>query len=893
METRKHDQSRHHDAGRQHAMVATDSPILYARLQAENAEMVAAGGTESSIPADAFPGYELIEMIHRGGQGIVYKARQASTGLIVALKILKSGRHADAIEQIRFRRELDALARLKHDNIVALRDGGIADGAQYLVMDHVEGYTLDEYIRMNGTHLPDVLHLFLGICRAVQSAHQRGVIHRDLKPANILVDEKHRAHVLDFGLAKIVEGDEQTNDYATITGQFLGSLNWASPEQARGETDEVDVLTDVYALGLLLNFCLTGKHPVDKSMQLHDTLREIIESPPERPSRHRPELDDDMDTITLRCLAKDKRERYQSVEALIADIEHYLNNRPIEAKRDSTWYVLSKAARRHKAGVILALLAVVATLVYALTMTAMYGRAMQAERIADQKSHDLRLAFQKSHKTIQMLLQDVDNELRRLDGGEDARLLILDRAHGSLVDLLNDLSSDPALLRDYAKALAALGDVDEALQRSSQSLRRHQIALSVREELAREFPDNRDDQVAYSIALVRVGDIRKQLGDRSETLDLYEQAFEIDKALVERFPDDLSLQDNLLWSHERLGALARLNGNPELSRRHFDRQLAIARRLYEQEPESIKRMDALRRAHAQLARPAGHRRDWNAAAEHHGAGVEISRRIYESDPENLWARRTLASSQLALSFVLLKIKQTEEALATVEEARQLIEPLMKIAPERVDNLTLMKRYHGSLYSIAAAMQDHESMDYHIRQKLQCMEVMVERNEESVFLREEFIGSLLDVARCDANAGDMDAAHIRTQRADDLIEKSLQSEQATLNVYLLKARLLSSPPVPDFRDIDGAVHFAQLAAEKSGGKDPDVLAKLAEMHLAAGNTPAALAAFRNAHDCPSIQGSTKQRHIRKSINRLTANTTREITPPANATPENASSQNASR
>ncbi|HOW69980.1 MAG TPA: protein kinase [Phycisphaerae bacterium] len=307
-------------------------------------------------PRDSLPGYEILSEIHRGGQGVVYRALQRATRREVAIKIMHEGPFAGWRDRARFDREIQVLGALRHPNIVNVHDSGTAAGSQFVVMDYIPGLPLDAWIRNAPRAIEQLLRLFVVICDAVNAAHVKGIIHRDLKPGNIRIDEEGRPHILDFGLAK-VEGDDTETEIAsgmTLAGQFVGSLPWSSPEQAQGLLDQVDTRTDVYALGVILYQMLTGTFPYQVVGPVRDVLNRIVSGELTRPSTVRREIDRDVEAIVLKCLRKEPHRRYQTAGELGHDIGRYLRGEAVAARSDSGLYVLGKMLLRHRVPVMVA-----------------------------------------------------------------------------------------------------------------------------------------------------------------------------------------------------------------------------------------------------------------------------------------------------------------------------------------------------------------------------------------------------------------------------------------------------------------------------------------------------------------------------------------------------------
>lgn len=318
-------------------------------------------GATSPLATDAIPGYRVVREVHRGGQGVVYEAIQLSTKRTVALKVMLEGPFAGRRARWRFEREVRLAASLKHPNIVAIHDSGIAHGQSYYTMDYVLGHPLDTYVRMAGPSLQDAIRIFITVCDAVSYAHRHGIIHRDLKPSNILVDEAGQPQVLDFGLAKLLTGEQNAthSQLATVPGHVLGTLRYMSPEQTRGDLELIDTRTDVYALGVILYELLIGSPPYDTGGDIMAAFTNIREVDSPRPSRLRRDIGSDLDAVILKAMHKEPDRRYSSAEDLKSDLGAWLDGLPVTARSDSSFYVLRKLATRHyfHTSVIVALVA--------------------------------------------------------------------------------------------------------------------------------------------------------------------------------------------------------------------------------------------------------------------------------------------------------------------------------------------------------------------------------------------------------------------------------------------------------------------------------------------------------------------------------------------------------
>ncbi|MGH7200663.1 MAG: protein kinase domain-containing protein, partial [Planctomycetaceae bacterium] len=275
-----------------------------------------------------FGDYELIEEISRGGMGVVYKARQQKPRRIVALKMILAGPWASAEDVQRFHAEAEAAANLDHPHIVPIHEVGEQEGRHFFSMRLIDGENLHQKVARGLLDPREGTRIIRSVAEAIAYAHARGVIHRDLKPANILLDRDGRPHVTDFGLAKRVEGDSGL----TATGQILGTPGYMPPEQAAGRTADIGPRVDVYALGALLYFLLTGRPPFQSANAI-DTLKQVIENDPAPPRKLNAAVPRDLEAICLKCLEKRPDDRYDTAQALADDLGRFLDGEPVIARQ--------------------------------------------------------------------------------------------------------------------------------------------------------------------------------------------------------------------------------------------------------------------------------------------------------------------------------------------------------------------------------------------------------------------------------------------------------------------------------------------------------------------------------------------------------------------------------
>lgn len=309
---------------------------------------------------DRFGHFQLLQRIGRGGMGEVFEAQQDRPRRKVAIKVIYAHLVSPSILK-RFEYEAEILGRLHHPGIVQIHETGAIPTSggprPYIAMELVVAKRLDQWLREKSPPLSDRLRLLVQICQAVQHAHEQGVIHRDLKPSNILVTEDGDPKILDFGIARTIEGDATVHTAEetlhTRSGQILGTLQYMSPEQAAGDTRHLDTRSDIYALGVIAYQVLTNRLPYELAGKLlPEAIRVIREDAPPKLGRIEGQLAGDLETIVFKALAKDKELRYSGAGELAADLRRYQAHQPIAARPASFSYLLRKFAARHRAGMI-------------------------------------------------------------------------------------------------------------------------------------------------------------------------------------------------------------------------------------------------------------------------------------------------------------------------------------------------------------------------------------------------------------------------------------------------------------------------------------------------------------------------------------------------------------
>jgi serine/threonine protein kinase/tetratricopeptide (TPR) repeat protein len=810
-------------------------------LQSPAADAPGPGGT---IRVRVFPAeklgdrvgrYKILQQIGEGGCGVVYMAEQEEpVRRRVALKVIKLGMDTKSVIA-RFAAERQALAMMDHPNIAKVLDVGATDtGRPYFVMELVRGIKITDYCDQNNLSTRERLDLFIQVCRAVQHAHQKGVIHRDIKPSNILVtvnDGVPMPKVIDFGIAKATQGRLTDRTLFTAFEQFIGTPAYMSPEQAVMTSLDIDTRSDIYSLGVLLYELLTGKTPFDAKALLQAGLdamrRTILEVEPPKPSArlstmldaerattasHRQTeppklihlLKGDLDWIVMKCLEKDRTRRYETANGLAADIKRHLNTEPVVARPPSKLYEFQKSVRRHKFGFATAA-ALVTVLAVGLLVSAREAaranrearRALQAEAVAKE-----RLA--ESQAVSKLMIGVFQSPDPARNGRTITVAETLDRA---VTNLDRDLAAQPAL---RAQLQATLGGTYYAL-----GLYREAIPLE--EKLYDYYLKNLGMENTNTLrAMAVVANCYDEAGRRDEALKLREQVLALfRKVHGPEHPNTLRAMHSLADSYFE-------GGRNDEALKLYEQVLTLDRKVLGPElPETLNVMNNL----AGCYRIAGREEE---ALKLREQVLALRRKVNGLEhPDTLRAMRGLAISYATAG-------RNEEALKLREELLTLDRKVL--GPEHPDTLSAMNDLANSY---ANAGRNDEALK--LREQVLALFRKVLGPEHP-----DTLSAMHNLANSYANAGRNDEALKLREQVLALFRKVLGPEHPnTLSTMNDLAQMLAISDVATIRNGTKAVQLAETAVAATSRKNWDFLDTLAAAYAETQQFDKAVAAEREA------------------------------------------------
>jgi eukaryotic-like serine/threonine-protein kinase len=649
--------------------------------------------------------YKLLQKLGEGGCGVVWMAEQAEpVRRRVAIKIIKLG--MDTKEVIaRFDAERQALAMMDHPNIAKILDAGATEGGRpFFVMELVRGVKITDFCDQYSLSTTQRLELFSQICHAVQHAHQKGIIHRDLKPSNILVtlhDGEPVPKVIDFGIAKATEGRLTDHTLFTAFEQFIGTPAYMSPEQAEMSGIDIDTRSDIYSLGVLLYELLSGRPPFDPKSLLKaglDEIRRIIrEVDPPKPSKNLSTLADadrttvarlrgtdparlsvllrgDLDWIVMRCLEKNRTRRYETPNALAADIARHLNHEPVVASPPNRFYRLSKLVRRNRFAFAASALVAVALIAGTVVSTLQAVRATRAEHLAGVESVKAADERARVEDLLTFMLGDLRGQLEKV-GRLDVLEAVGDKATAYFASISPDDLDDTALDR-HAKALTQIGEIRMAQARYADAAAAFTEAYGRSAALAARHPKDGGMLFDRGQAEYWIGFVHWQRGefpDASYWLTRYRDTSE---ALVALDPARPEWQGELAYGQHNLAALHEEKGELATAQSEFEAELATLEKMIASDPRDSDLRFRVADAHSWLGGVAEQQGAFAEAKKQYETEAGLYEQLALADPKTAGTRSHQANALLFQVDIDMATGQFAAATDILTQAERLLDALV-------------------------------------------------------------------------------------------------------------------------------------------------------------------------------------------------------------------------
>ncbi len=726
------------------------------------------------------PGYVILDVIGRGGMGVVYKATQIGLDRLVALKMVLAGGHASPEQLARFSIESQAVAQIQHPGIVQIYEVGEHDGLPYFSLEFVAGGSLAKKIDGKPQPTHEAAAMVRDLALAMRKAHRRNIIHRDLKPANVLLTPDGQPKIADFGLAKRLDADSQQ----THTGAIMGTPSYMAPEQAWGQTHETGPLTDLYALGAILYEMLVGRPPFQGASAL-ETLELVRSQEPVPPTRLQPKIPVDLETICLKCLQKDPAKRYQGALELADDLQRFLEGRPILARPVGAGERLWRWCRRNKK--VAALVAAVALLLVTVTAVSSYAavtlkrlngqlgesikaetsarvaesaakeqaqikereavKARDREALARQKESEAR---QKAENLVRLALKQNTNAL---DSQRTFSVLFLQRLRdiAGTQDLQNELIrtsvKDVSAIVEVIEQLGAVGAEDkegaatatrtlarinqqagrlmENYGRYNEAIRFYRQMDELAESLAAANPEQIDARKPLASSKITIGQFEmNRLGDSKAALLHLEQNLSLRREFLGDKPSDEEAKRGV---SNALGLLARVwlkLGDPQKASDYYKEEAALRGQIGGGLADEVE----FRREGAGLEEKLGDMYvgldNKSAAREHYNRSLEIREQIVRQNPSHNQAQRDLLLSYNKLgTFHLLHGKDASAARAFFEKALAEFERRLEAEPENIVAMEDLAATHYFVATAAFRMGDRKAAALHYKACLTIREGM--------------------------------------------------------------------------------------------------------------------------------------------------------------------------
>ncbi|MEC7566494.1 MAG: protein kinase [Planctomycetota bacterium] len=693
--------------------------------------------------------FDLLNEVGRGASGSVWEARDTKLNRIVAVKIPRAGMVSSTFRQ-QMLREARSVAKLNHPNIVAVYEVGKSDDDVYIVSDFIEGLTLSDMSKMNRLLPRQAVGICLKIANALQHAHEQGVVHRDLKPSNVMIDRQGEPQILDFGLAK----RDNAETAITVEGKLLGTPAYMPPEQARGDVHDVDRRADVYSLGVVLFELLTGELPFRGTVRM--LLHQVIHDEVPNPRKLNSSIPKDLATITLKCMEKDPRKRFQSCQMLADDLKAWLEHRPIKSRPVGDLGKLRRWSKRRP---------VVASLTAAVCVTVMAGlsistyfaveakreaesarisgneslaqasqaliafkqasenleqakaaqqEAVQSAAEADRQRNFAEKSFQVAQTTVDDFFTEVSQStLLNEPHLEPLRRQLLEKAKEYYTQLTKEKSDDRLVLEKAADAhwrlasiLHSLGDLEDSVSESRASIR-------IFEQLLEADPDHLDYVWSLARSHINLALVLRDLGRHDEVREMYRSAISTLEPVADKNPELYGPIASLGKAYNNLAAELRSFSDYEAARVNLDKAIAIHTMLIEKLPQVLEYRNSLGLNYTTLGSVLGKLGEKDQAIVMYKRGVEQHEHNHQENPKAVKYAASLAGSYSALATGMKNSGQSQDAVEVFEKSIAIQTRLVgehPDVPKHYHQLGISLGNQGNLYK-ALRQFDHAIENY--------------------------------------------------------------------------------------------------------------------------------------------------------------------------------------
>jgi eukaryotic-like serine/threonine-protein kinase len=770
-----------------------------------------AAGAVGGVP-EAIGPYRITGVLGEGGMGRVYSAEQEHPiRRRVAVKVIRAGMGESVAARLEAERQ--ALALMEHPSIARVFDAGSTpQGSPFIVMEHVEGAPVGEYCDRRALPVRARLALFVEVCRAVQHAHQKGVIHRDLKPSNILVTEVDGTplpKIIDFGIAKAVDRRLSDESPTTAYGLVIGTPAYMSPEQAEGGVAGLDTRTDVYALGVVLYELLAGALPVDPTesgllpfiTQLVACAAEVpppsarLAADPDRgreaarrrgtePGALARALRGDLDAVVLKAIAPERERRYQTAHELAVDVERYLAHQTVSARAPSLRYRAMKLARRRPASVALAVSSV-AFLVGLTAVTMVQSRRVaRARTVAEQRRSQ-------AEELVSYLVGDLSARLQPI-----GKLELLDEAAARALGYFAAVPSSeltPDELYRRSQALVQLGQVRVNQGELTKAMPAFREALAQARDLALRDPGNADWQVQLGAGHFWVGYVHYLRGALDSALTQFRPYLDISQRLVRRDPSRAEWQLELGYAYSNLGSVREAQGDLPGALEAFRYTLGVKERLVARDPANAQWRLDLADTHNNVGLVFEKLGPLDSARAHYVADLAIKRAAAERDTANTVRRQALAAALAFAGGVEHRRGDPGAAVALYDSAYRVYERLTaRDTANRAWRRDLATAELG-LGTAELARGRASVAVTRLERSLRAYRALAARDPSNTDTRRQIASAEVALAEAYAAAGDVAAARVRVREAVAVLAPLAARPGAPrrLAVELARARLLDA------------------------------------------------------------------------------------------------------